>query len=426
MKSMNSTTSAKVSVVSETTAVLVNPDYPLHSYQRQVLADIIRALSAPGRRAVAHLPTGAGKTRIATHAACYLLNQVGNSESLVIWLASTEELCEQAADQLAIGWRHLGRREAYIHRHWGNLFLDLTRLKFGFLVTGLAKLRSAASRDHTLLSQLATRVSAVIFDEAHQAVANTYSFVTEQLCSGRPPLLGLTATPGRTTDIAGEDYRLADMFNHTKVTIDPRGHDSPVTYLIQNRYLAAPRFIPVSFKSDVPVSDPPPGHDYDTRDLDRLGRDDRRTRIIAELAERAAGRHPRTIVFCPSVKSASDCSNILRRKGVAASVLTADTHADRRRDAIGNFKGGDRRHMVIFNYGVLTAGFDAPRTRCVIIARPTTSLVLYSQMAGRALRGPRAGGNATAEIFTVADTNLMGFGSVTDAFANWEELWCNK
>ena len=423
---MNSTTSAKVSAVSETTAVLVKPDYPLHSYQRQVLADIIQALSAPERRAVAHLPTGAGKTRIATHAACYLLNQCDNPQSVVVWLASTEELCQQAADQLARGWKHLGKRDAYIHRHWGNLLLDLTHLEFGFLVTGLAKLRSAASRDNTLLARLATCVSAVIFDEAHQAVANTYSFVTEQLCSGRPPLLGLTATPGRTSDLTGEDYRLADMFNHTKVTIDPRGHDSPVTYLIQNRYLAAPRFIPVSFESDIPISDPPPGVDYDTRDLDRLGRDDRRTRIVSELAERAVARHPRTIVFCPSVNSALDCNDILRRKGIAASALTADTPPDLRREAIDNFKGGDRRHMVIFNYGVLTAGFDAPRTRCVIIARPTTSLVLYSQMAGRALRGPRAGGNATAEIYTVADTNLVGFGSVTDAFTNWEELWWNR
>ena len=43
--------------------------------------------------------------------------------------------------------------------------------------------------------------------------------------------------------------------------------------------------------------------------------------------------------------------------------------------------------MVLFNYGVLTAGFDEPRTRCVIIGRPTTSLVLYSQMVGRAMRG---------------------------------------
>ena len=79
--------------------------------------------------------------------------------------------------------------------------------------------------------------------------------------------------------------------------------------------------------------------------------------------------------------------------------------------------------MVLLNYGVFTAGFDAPRTRCAIIARPTTSLVLYSQMVGRAMRGPRAGGNSRAYIYTVVDTNLPGFGSVTEAFANWENLW---
>ncbi len=407
-------------------AVPIKPNYSLHPYQRQVLADIISALSSPGRRAVAHLPTGAGKTRIATHAACYLLNKEGGSDSLVIWLASTEELCEQAADQLVRGWTYLGLRDAYVHRHWGSFLLDLRCLESGFLVTGLAKLRSAASHDDTLLAHLANRTSAVIFDEAHQAVAQTYSFVTEQLCSHRPPLLGLTATPGRTANLTDQDYRLAEMFNRTKISIDPRGHDGPVAYLIQNRYLADPRFTRISFESAVSIADPLPGVDYSARDLDRLGLDTERTRKIVELAERAVARYPRTIVFCPSVKSALECNELLKEKGVATSAITANTLNEDRRDIIGNFKSDDREHMVMFNYGVLTAGFDAPRTRCVIIARPTTSLVLYSQMAGRALRGPRAGGNATAEIFTVADTNLPGFGSVTDAFTNWEGLWSNN
>lgn len=294
------------------------------------------------------------------------------------------------------------------------------------MVTGLAKLRSAAFQDNTLLAHLANRVSAVIFDEAHQAVAETYSFVTEQLCSCRPPLLGLTATPGRTSNLTDADHRLAKMFNHTKVSIDPRGHDNPVTYLIQNRYLADPRFIPVRFESKVSISEPPPDLDYNTHDLERLGGNEERTRMIAELAEHAVQRHPRTIVFCPSVESALECNRLLQNKDVAASVITAETPSDRRRDLIENFKSDDREHMVMFNYGVLTAGFDAPHTRCVVIARPTTSLVLYSQMVGRALRGPRTGGNATAEIFTVVDTNLPGFGSMTDAFANWEELWSNS
>ena len=412
--------------VSDVNSDSVTPSYGLYPYQRQVLRDTLRALLSPEKRVVAHLPTGAGKTRIAAHAACRLLNDNDTEDSLVIWLASTEELCEQAADALSVAWEHLGFRDISVHRYWGNRMVDLRRLTSGFLVTGLAKLRAAAAHDVTLLAHLANCASAIIFDDAHQAVAATYSFVTEQLCSLRPPLLGLTATPGRTANLTGSDYQLASMFNHNKVTIDPKGHDSPVTYLIQNRYLADPKFVPINFDSNIAISAPQPGVDYSPDDLDNLGRNQERTREIVELAEDAAKRHFRTIVFFPSVESALTCHNLLQDRGILSAVITANTPGDARREIINNFRSSDRQHMVMFNYGVLTAGFDAPRTRCVIIARPTTSLVLYSQMAGRAMRGPRAGGNATAEILTVVDTNLPGFGSVTDAFTNWEELWSNN
>ena len=416
--------SAMASAVSETGLITVRPKFPLYSYQRQVLADIVRALSSPERRTVAHLPTGAGKTRIAAHTACHFLNERDINDSLVIWLAATEELCEQAEAQLSEAWTHLGQQDACIHRYWGSRSLDLRRLPSGFLVTGLAKLCSAAFQDNTLLAHLAHCAAAVIFDEAHQAVAKTYSFITEQLCSVRPPLLGLTATPGRSANLTeDDDYRLASMFNHNKVSINPRGHGNPVTYLVQNRYLADPRFVPISFDSNTTVTAPHPGMDYSTDDLDRLGRNRERTLKIAELAEDAARRHPRTIVFCPSVESALECNKLLQDKEVVTDVITASTPGEDRRAIIDFFKSDSRKHIVLFNYGVLTAGFDAPRTRCVIIARPTTSLVLYSQMAGRAMRGPKAGGNSKAEILTVADTNLPGFGSVTDAFTNWEELW---
>ena len=79
--------------------------------------------------------------------------------------------------------------------------------------------------------------------------------------------------------------------------------------------------------------------------------------------------------------------------------------------------------MVLCNYGVLTTGFDAPQTSCAVITRPTDSLVLYSQMVGRVIRGEKAGGNKEADIITVVDTNLQGFGSVADAFFNWEDVW---
>ena len=412
--------------MSESESATIGPAYALYDYQRQVLSNILSALSSPMRRTVAHLPTGAGKTRIAAHAACYILNAKDTDDALIIWLASTEELCEQAADELSKAWTYLGQRDVAVHRHWGNRSLNLRRLQSGFLVSSLAKLRSVAFQDHTLLARLASVAAGVIFDEAHQAVAGTYSFITEQLCSVRPPLLGLTATPGRTANLTDSDYRLATMFDHSKVSINPRGHDNPVSYLIHNRYLAEPRFLPIIFESDTVITDPQPDTDYGIIMLDDLGRNYRRNRKIVELAEYAAARHPRTIVFCSSVESAVECNRLLRAKEIRSEVITADTTSEERRFIIDAFKSDSREHMVVFNYGVLAAGFDAPRTRCVIIARPTTSLVLYSQMAGRAMRGPRAGGNLRAEIFTVADTNLPGFGSVAEAFTNWEEIWSNN
>jgi superfamily II DNA or RNA helicase len=90
---------------------------------------------------------------------------------------------------------------------------------------------------------------------------------------------------------------------------------------------------------------------------------------------------------------------------------------------IDEYKNEDAAPKILCNYGVLTTGFDAPQTSAAVIARPTRSLVLYSQMVGRAIRGPKAGGNTTAEIVTVVDSALPGFGNVAEAFKNWEDVW---
>ncbi len=417
-------------MASETQTETVSPKYPLYPYQRQVLGDLLRILGsgrdhvvAPNRRVVAHLPTGAGKTRIACHAAAFLLNESESEGKLVVWLASTEELCEQAAEDLSLAWSHLGNRDVNIHCYWGTAAQSLDNLSEGFLVAGLPKLWAVGSRTPGLLTQVARSVVGVIFDEAHQAVARTYRFITEQLMTYHPPLLGLTATPGRSLRLGDEDYDLAEMFDENKVTIDPKGHASPVIYLIRQGYLAEPEFIPVTVEMDTEVHQPIGSLDYPNEDLRRIGRDTIWHGKIVELSLEALKRHRRVIAFCPSVQSAEEAAAIVSSHGIRAESVVAHTASEQRRDVINDFRRDDGQRMVIFNYGVLTAGFDAPRTRCVIVARPTTSLVLYSQMVGRAMRGPRSGGNRWCQIYTVVDTSLPGFGSVADAFANWEELW---
>ena len=407
-------------------AQAVVPGYELYPYQRQVLHDLLDVLiQGKGGRVVAHLPTGAGKTRIACHAAATLLNQRQAEGKVIVWVASSEELCEQAVDGLAAGWRHLGNRQVDMHRYWGPEAKGLDEVAEGFLVAGLPKLWATGSSQPGFLTTLATRVAGVIFDEAHQAVAPTYEFVTEQLVAYGTPLLGLTATPGRTPSVGEQDYDLAKMFNERKVTIDPRGHGSPVAYLISQGYLAEPEFIPVTVDIAANIEEPSGALDYSSGDLEEIGRDQAWIEGLVSITLQALQRHRRVMVFCPSVRCALEAAREVERQGQRAASIVAATPLDQRREKTAAFRDEDPEPMALFNYGVLTAGFDAPRTRCVIVARPTTSLVLYSQMVGRAMRGPRSNGNRRCEIYTVVDTSLRGFGSVVEAFANWEEMWLN-
>ena len=409
----------------------IAPHYPLQPFQRQVLHDLLEAVSGSGlveRRVVVHLPTGAGKTRIASHAAASLLNRRHAEGKVFVWLATSEELCEQAAQSLTDAWRSLGNRPATVYRYWGDAGLEFAMLEEGFLVAGLQKLWSAADSrlragEPGFLTRLGHKAAGIVFDEAHQAIAPTYRYVAEQLTVDNPPLIGLTATPGRTWRLDGNDYDLADMFGEHKVTIDPRGHDNPVAFLITRGYLAAPEFVRVDV--DLGSDRPEPGGvgDYRETDLRAIGNDPVWHGQVVELTLDALSRHDRVMVFCPSVLSALEACREIDGKGWRAAAIVAGTPAEERVAAIAAFRTDEVEPMALFNYGVLTAGFDAPRTSCVIVARPTTSLVLYSQMVGRGMRGPQFGGNRHCEILTVADTRLKGFGSVAEAFTNWEELW---
>ena len=275
--------------------------YGLYPHQRGVvngLLDYLDASRASGlksadRRVVAHLPTGAGKTRVASHVVCHLLNSGPRDErGLVIWLANAAELCEQAYDELSLAWSRLGRWDAPLHRFWGEYDADLPGVSGGFLVAGLQKLWASSRESRRQLIQLSSIAAVLVFDEAHQAMAPTYERMVEALQWENPPLLGLTATPGRGVLLGPEDLRLAELFRGHKVTIDPRGHGNPVTYLIDGGYLASPLFRQVEFTSEDETIGLGDAADYGGGLLDTIGRDQRRFAAVSDLVAREMRRHP--------------------------------------------------------------------------------------------------------------------------------------
>ena len=152
---------------------------------------------------------------------------------------------------------------------------------------------------------------------------------------------------------------------------------------------------------------------------DRIARDPTRTeRIIDAYAKHVKPDWP-TLIFATSVEHAQTVAALLNIRGVRSRAVTATTEPATRRRVVEDFRRGEIRALV--NYGVFREGFDAPKTRAIIVARPVYSPNLYFQMIGRGLRGVKNGGNDRCLILNVKD-NIENF-QRSLAFSDLDWLW---
>jgi superfamily II DNA or RNA helicase len=403
--------------------------YTLFPHQRRASLQVRQKLAASRARVLLHMPTGAGKTRTAMTTIADLLRGEPD-ERVIVWLAHSEELCDQAFDEAAKAWRAIGSRELTIHRHYGDSRVhNFANVRDGFVVGSLALMYLDSLKRQDEFLDLSKRLRLIVMDEAHQAIAPTYSHLISLLQrSNTTGLLGLSATPGRSLRDVDADLKLANFFDRQKVTLDVEGYENPIDYLVDEGYLARMEFVdlPFAMRGDIELSPEETqrltdGFDLPGRILEELAADDARNLLIVDAvaAEVAAGG--KVILFAISVEHATLIASVLKLRGVSAAAVTSSTPTERRRQIIQRYKDTDEL-QVLCNYGVLTTGFDAPRTNVAVIARPTSSVVLYSQMIGRAARGTRAGGNESCRVLTVVD-RVAGFRSLGEGFEFWNDIW---
>ena len=403
--------------------------YGLFEHQRAACLAAVEKLEGsldPQPATLLHMPTGSGKTRTASHVVSRHL--LSRPRGVVVWYAHTKELLEQAAEELVRAWSTLGDRDIPVVRLWGSI-PAMGEITDGIVVAGIQKMWALQQRDPAQFATLANQCTLAVVDEAHISLAPTYRSVIDM--TRRQPgtgMLGLTATPGRTWNDPEKDADLAAMYGGHKITLDVVGYDNPVEYLMDEGFLARPTFEMLDLEGQpytVPTGPPNSINEADEnteREAEVASSAPYLACVVRAVERLAADGHHRVIVFAASVAHAETVASLLRVRGIGADAVTGETPKGRREGAISRFKqsGGTR---ALVNFGVLTTGFDAPATSAAVIARPTRSLVLYSQMVGRSIRGTRAGGNDTARILTVVDPDLPGFGSVAAAFTNWEDVW---
>lgn len=430
--------------------------YELLDYQYYIKQRVLNNLTSGSKLEcmLIHMPTGTGKTKTTMHIITSYINFNLHKNGLVIWVAHTTELLQQAYETFESVWSHLGDGSITAYKVWGNKKIEnLDSQLNGIAFIGLAKLMSIATSDHNLYERLKKDCRLLVFDEAHKAAATQTNRIIKDII--RMPqgyenraLIGLTATPGRTTEESYDNNLLADMFGNKLIHIDADilnqinygklkalnlvAEENVIKYFQERHILAKMKPEKLQYK-----------HDFSDEELKTLGsalRDmgyndkeytseqlkvfatnkERNNEIIKKLRKLHLEKIP-TIVFACSVDHAKMLSAMLSLEEIPNSLVLGDMDTMDRKLAIENFKNRESGIDIIINYEVLTTGFDSKNIQCVFITRPTKSIVLYSQMLGRGLRGPLMGGNEECILVDI-DDNLQTFDNET-AFSYFNDYW---
>ena len=409
---------------SELTVTGPYPLPPLHDFQQEVL-DGVEALSKRPemkRRAVISLPTGGGKTRVTVEAAILHFLKPEGARRLVIWIAQSDELCEQAVQAFQQVWLNRGaeRTDLRVVRLWGsNKNPDFQ--ENGKPVVVVATIQTLNSRMGTAHLEWLSKPGLVVVDECHHAITRSYTDLLKWLNAEasrtgviekeQPVMLGLSATPFRSDD--DESQRLAKRFDSRWLPNDQSGLQAR---LRSQGVLSEIDYHPLEsgvglLPSEKDKLDELWGHS-DGLDFDRLieainqrlagseKRNDRLVEYLSQMKERS------TLFFANSVAHAEEIAARLNLAGIRAAAVSGGTSKSTRRYFLDAFQRGEIR--VLCNHSVLTTGFDAPKTDVVLISRQVFSAVRYMQMVGRGLRGEKNGGTARCKIVTVMD-NLGRF-----------------
>jgi DNA repair protein RadD len=408
----------------------IKPSFTLFRHQKRVKDKFVNFLKVGKKRMIINMPTGAGKTRTAVEGLVDYWRSFAEKESYVVWLAHSEELCEQAVETIKNTWEMRGEKNLRLFRLWGDHNPELVPNEGGFIVTSFQKIYSMmkSNNDRVFREILDIRKKsfAVVVDEAHKSTASTYQDAINYITNlEKTFLIGLTATPGRGWQ-DDENKKLAEYYENRLITItddDDNELEDPVKFLQEKGYLAYVKTEEV--KTDIVLELTEQEKNYLNNQFDlsdkflyKLGENQNRNLCILAQIIKYYREGKSIIVFACSLDHASFLNEMCSQKQIKSASIDKNTTMTSRRKYIDLYKSGEIK--VLFNFGVLTHGFDAPNTDIVIIARPTQSPILYSQMIGRGLRGPKVGGNAECILVDIKD-NILGLPNERRTFTMYRD-----
>lgn len=324
-------------------------EYVLFEDQVEILDKLEIEFEKGIKKVVLQSPCGSGKTVMAAE----IIRRALDRNERVVFLAHRRELVFQCAGKLASFEIHHGiimagqRPSFYPDVQVGSIQTLTARLNRGRIKLPPADL--------------------LILDECHHSLADTHI----QLIGRYPDakVLGLTATP-----IRGDKVGLRRVYDSMVL-------GKTIPELVRSGRLVPPEYYAPS-APDLEGLRTIAG-DYEKKGLDkRVDIPELVGDIVENWMLRAFDRQ--TIVFSTSVRHSIHIRDEFRKSGIKAEHIDAKTEPQVRDEILHKLSSGEIQ--VVCNCQVLTEGWDCPVVSCCVLARPTKSLGLYIQMAGRVLR----------------------------------------
>jgi len=248
-------------------------------------------------------------------------------------------------------WQMDNKRKCFFVAHRRELLDQAEKAMKRFGIEGQALSVFATSFEG--ISDEDKKESLVVFDEAHHAVASSWTNFAKTFTG---PKVAVTATPDRMDRIKLESAGFDTAYEIEIKTLIERGH------LVK----------PLAQKMNVEMS------------MIRMKGYDDTLEAVADaiVLEMERWQRKKAIAFLPDVECSERLALLLRKRSIVASHIDATTA---NRDAlVEQYRLHDTQ--VLCNVNLFTEGFDAPETDCVILLRPTQSRAMWCQMIGRGLR----------------------------------------
>lgn len=405
-----------------------NCQVTLHDFQERIRRKVVNLIFDNQKRFLIHMPTGSGKTRTAGEIIIDFI-RLSSSKALlndkikILWIAQSSELCYQAYETIKWLFDQKGTQNISIGHFYDNEELpkDIEN-KSAIIFCGIQKLLLHYQED--IWQKIKNDNYLVVVDEAHRSVASQWVQALDNFVSNSSVyLLGLTATPGIGKGGADSNFLLSTYYQSNKISITDKDYveiPNPITHLVNREFLA--KIVRIDIDSYVKLSDEiivtsDDEFKFTNKTLKELSVNYSRNSSIINIIKECSDKNKKILVFTCGLEHNRILQTLLKDIGINSE--TIDQGTKNRNTIINQFKNGNLN--ILLNFGVLTTGFDAPKTDVCVIARPITSIVMYSQMVGRILRGPKNKGNYENTLYTIKDN--LGHGDYDNMFNSFNEFY---